>query len=327
MKAYQFLIGAILCVLCALGLRAQPAAVQQFQNFQLTQPNRLSDSLRVGTNAPELYRGENEDIGPQRILRLNPRAKLFNVTLDSQVFFTDNANFAERPDNIDSFVFVNTLQAAFTPEAIALGPGKLAPAIGFASQWYNYANEQMRAFDFDAQTFFANAKYTMDKWQFGLGASFTRLLKQSDYDETYREFLPTLGVQRVFPLGDTLLLIVGDQIGYHFSHEPLLPGSRTYINDRFDNAVNLSLNWQITQKVTLQPFYRAQYSHYQYDTLQSNDRNDWLHNVGFTVAWYLNPHLTLRAFYSYNFKKTDDALTPEFRESNGGLGLSFDWKF
>lgn len=322
----KFLAFSFLLAL-TLNLRAQPAAVQQFQNFPLTQPNRLDDRLRVGTNAPELYHGENEDIGPQRILRLNPRAKLFDVTLDSQVFYTDNANFAERPDNISSYVFVNTVQAAFTPEPSSFGPGKFAPALGFASQWYNYADQRMQPFDFDAQTFFASGKYTVDKWQFGLGASFTRLLKQSNYDETYREFLPTLGVQRVFPLNDTLLFVLGDQVGYHFSHQPLLPDSRTDINDRFDNAVNLSLNWQLTQKVTVQPFYRVQYSYYPHDTLQLTDRNDWLHNVGFTIAWYLNPHLTLRAFYSYNFKKTDDAVAPEFHESNGGLGLSFDWKF
>jgi hypothetical protein len=310
-----------------LGVRAQPAAVQQFQNFQLTQPNQLDQALRVGTNAPELYRGENEDIGPQRILRLNPRAKLFDVTLDTQVFYTDNANFAERPNDIGSYVFVNTAQAAFTPEPIAFGPGKFAPAIGFASQWYNYDDQRMQPFDFDAQTAFANAKYTVDKWQFGLGASFTRILKQSNYDETYREILPTLGVQRVFPLGDTLLLVIGDQVGYHFSREPLLPGSRTDINDRFDNAINVSLNWQLAQKITVQPFYRLQYSYYQNNTLQTADRNDWLHNVGFTVAWYLTPHLTLRTFFSYNLKQTDDVVSPKFRELNGGLGLSFDWKF
>ena len=33
--------------------------------------------LTAGTNAPELYTGENVDVGPQRILRLNPAPGLF----------------------------------------------------------------------------------------------------------------------------------------------------------------------------------------------------------------------------------------------------------
>jgi len=307
-------------------LRAQPAAVQQFQNFQLSQPSLLNN-LMAGTNAPDLYRGENEDVGPQRILRLNPRPKRFDVTLDSQVFYTDNANFALSPDNIGSFVFVNTFQAAFTPPPVTWGPGNFAPAIGLASQWYNYGKPSMQAFDFEAQTLFVNGKYSLGLWQIGLGASYNRLVDQSSYDETYREFLPNLGVQRIVPLCQKLFLVLGDQVAYHFSQEPLLPGSRADINNRFDNTVNVSLNWQVAGRVIVQPFYRFQYSFYPYNTAQTGGRNDFFHGAGLTVAWYATSQVTCRAFFNYNLKRTDDAYIPAFEELNGGAGLSFDWKF
>jgi hypothetical protein len=91
-------IAAFFCILFGglFSLHAQPAAVQQFQNNQLSQPQQtILTNLTVGHAAPELYQGENADVGPQRILRLNPRPLYFGVLLDSQGFYTDNANYAQ----------------------------------------------------------------------------------------------------------------------------------------------------------------------------------------------------------------------------------------
>ena len=124
-------------------MHAQPVNVQQFQNTQ--QAQQLQAPLvnpNATTNAPELYPGENVDVGPQKILRLNPRQKYFDVMFDSQVFYSDNANFAQGSAIIRSAVFVNTAQFAITPPDFKLGSGKLAVAVGYISQWYNYHNER-----------------------------------------------------------------------------------------------------------------------------------------------------------------------------------------
>src|SRR5690348_7929115 len=87
-----------------LALHAQPAAIEQLQNDQITRQLQTPPPIfAAGTNAPELYRGENIDVGPQRILRQNPRHTYFDVLLDSQIFYTDNANFAENPNTISSW--------------------------------------------------------------------------------------------------------------------------------------------------------------------------------------------------------------------------------
>jgi hypothetical protein len=318
--------------------RAQPAAVQQFQNTQQAQQQQtLLPGLTAGTNAPELYTGENTDVGPQRILRLNPRPDYFDVLLDSQVFYTDNANFDDSLNKIHSVIFVNTVQALFTPPAIALGPGKFAPTLGVASQWYNYENSAMSSFDFkhntmssldfEAQTLFFDGKYTVGKWQFGGGLNYTRLVDQSFYDETYSEVMPTLGVQRVFAINDHLLLTISDQIDYHFTQVPSFFGSRTDVNDRFDDAITFTFSWQMTRHLVLQPYYRFQYSNYQENTLLTSDRNDYLHTVGITLAYYFNKNVSLRAFFNYNRKQSDDPNTPAYHELDGGLGASLDFKF
>ena len=90
-------------------LHAQPVNVQQFQNTQQAQQLQTPlPSLMASTNAPELYAGESTDVGPQHILRMKPRPEYFNVWFDSQVFYSDNANFAQGKYILDSTVYVNT---------------------------------------------------------------------------------------------------------------------------------------------------------------------------------------------------------------------------
>ena len=70
MKSNRAFIAASIVLLGAVASHAQPAAIQQLQNSQ-AQFQMPSLELRAGTNAPELYVGENDDIGPQRILKVN----------------------------------------------------------------------------------------------------------------------------------------------------------------------------------------------------------------------------------------------------------------
>jgi hypothetical protein len=289
-------------------------------------------ALRSGTNAPELYQGENEDIGPQRILRVNrqtpaARNNYFDVTLDSQAFYSDNANFAGASAHIGSWVFVNTAQAAFAPPPMNAGPGKLAPVVGFSSQWYNYASTKMSPLDFNAQTAFVSLRYFLGNWQFGPGVNYTRLLSQSGYHQTYQEWLPSYSLQRVFPIGDRMAFIAGDTVDYHFTSVPFVPGTRRDINDHLDDTVFLTFNWQATQHLIVQPFYRFQYSYYKNNTLLATDRNDWLNSVGLTLVYSFNKYASLRTFFSYNTKSSDDNFTAHYDELNGGLGATLDVRF
>jgi predicted porin len=311
-----------------LSLHAQPAPIQQLQNNQITrQLQPPVPILSPGTNAPELYPGENLDVGPQRILRMMPRHTYLDVLFDSQAFLTDNANYAPEQAAISSWVFINTVQAAFTPPAVEIGPGKAAVAVGLASQWYNYGDNRMESFDFNAETLFINGNYTVGKWQFGAGINLTRLVNQENYDESYREFMPNLGVQRMIPLNDRMFFTVGDLVDFHLTEVPSVLGSRSDINDRFDNIASLAFTWQATRHLLVQPYYRFQYSNYQHDTPGTFGRNDYLQSVGLSAAYYFTRQVSLRAFYNYNRRQSNDPFTPAYLEMNGGPGLTLDIKF
>jgi hypothetical protein len=323
------LLALALFALGAGDLHSQPAPVQQFQNSRLNQQSpQLSPSLAASTNAPELYQGENVDVGPQRILRLKPRHQYFNILLDSQVFYSDNANFAPTKEKIGSTIFVNTFQAAITPRDINLGDGKLSSTLGFASQWYNYENEAMSPLDFNAQTVFLGAKYAHGYWLVALDASFTRLVNQrNDYNLNYQEILPALTLQRFIPISKTLLLTVGNQLDYHFTDEPTTFATYSEINNRLDDIVSVTFTWQITSKLLFQPGYRFMFTNYRYDTMQTSDRNDYLNSATVSLAYYISQNFSLRTFFNYNANASDDRFASAYHETNGGVGLSLNLIF
>lgn len=335
------LVAFALSLIGVISLHAQPAPVQQLQNNQLTQQAPQFRSLYTATNTPELYQGENKDVGPQRILRLIPRPLYFNVLFDSQVFYSDNANFGPTADKIGSTIFVNTFQAAFTPPEVNLDNSKFTSAIGIASQWYNYENDRMRPDDFNAQTAFLGAKYAVGKWVVSFDFSYTRLVSQpNDYSLTYQEALPALTVQRFFPINDTMLFAVGNQIDYHFTDESmpywddpntpstdLVQTTKTEINNRFDDIISLTFTWQATQKLIIQPAYRFMYSNYRYNTAGTSDRNDNLNYAGLSVAYYFNKNFSLRTFFNYSVRNSDDPYVADYHEFNEGAGASLNLAF
>ncbi len=349
MKLYQAGLATLSLFVFARSTQAQPAVIQQIQQLQNNQFNASQQmplpGLRPETNAPELYPGENVDVGPQEILRKNPRPKYFDLFVDSQVYYSDNATYGSVANRQGSFVYVNTAQATFTPPPLALGEGKLAPAVGFASQWYNYDAGQLMDLDFNAQTAFVGAKYTVGKWQATANFNYTRLLNLRDDDEgfqnysgyhqTYQEFLPSLALQRIFILNDTMLLAIGDQVDYHFTDVPkdsggiseIGSGGATEINDRFDEIIFATYNWQITKHFALQPFYRFQYSYYRWNLIQDSHRDEYLNAAGVAVIYTFNDWISARAFFNYNDMRTDDKNTPSYDEMNGGIGASLEVKF
>ncbi len=62
---------------------------------------------------------------------------------------------------------------------------------------------------------FSTASTAGTHWQIFGGLNDTRLLKPN-YEESYREYLPNLGVQYAFAIRDNLIVIAGDEVAYHF---------------------------------------------------------------------------------------------------------------
>jgi len=338
MKMTRTLATLTLCfiVLSAVSLRAQPApstAVQQLQNAQqnMEQQNPLV-GLRAGGNAPETYTNENTDIGEQHILRVIPKPTMWEVDADSRFFYTDNALLSPRTVATSASVFVNTISAAYAPTPYRLGAGRFAPDAGYRALWFNYEGPaSVSKFDFNAQTVFLGAKYLLPgNWQFFGEFDYIRFVQQPDYGiEFYHALVPSAGVQKLFQVSQNSLVSASFQTDYNFSWVNAAP---SHAQDRWDGTFSLAYSWQPVPKVVVQPYYRLTYTSYQFNSLGNNTgRNDILNSVGFSVAYYFKPWLSLQMFDNYDVKSSDDdsvsGFNPGYRAFDLGFELTATFRF
>jgi hypothetical protein len=311
-------------------LHAQPAPVQQFQENERNrqQMESLLNSV-TSSNAPQLYPGENQDVGPQRILNYKAAQTHFEGQADTQFAYTDN-NRLDNHFRVSTAYSINTVQIAFAPTPYELGPGIFAPRIGFRSQWYNYGlglHSGESALDFDGQTFFASGQYRWhDHWEFDAEMDYTRLLTQSDYDDFYSDFVPSLAVQRLFNVTGNLLFAVSLEEAYHVSRVPSVGGSFENVNDRLDSIAGLTATYKITDRFLAQPYYRFDHTYYP-RTFADTKRSDFLHTVGLSVMYYFTQEFSVRAYASESFRGSDDPNTPYYSQFNPGVGLNFTIRF
>ena len=312
-------------------LLAQPAPVQQFEENQRNrdQQESLLNNFTT-TNAPELYSGENEDVGPQRILKIKPTPTYFEGLADTQYAYTDNNRLTDVNKTSTAYT-INTVQLAFAPLPYELGEGKFAPRIGLRSQWYNYGLDGSgggeNRLDFEAQTFFASGQYLWHThWEFDGEVDYTRLVTQRDYEEFYSETMPELTVQRLFQLKDNLIVSLSLQEAYHFSKVPDSSGTFRDVNDRLDSIAGLTASFQAFGRLVLQPYYRFDHTYYPRDFADAK-RNDFLHTVGLSATYYFTRQISTRIYASGSFRTSDDPNTSSYEKFDTGIGASLLLRF
>ncbi|MDB6024144.1 MAG: hypothetical protein JWM68_367 [Verrucomicrobiales bacterium] len=316
----SFLVPSFLAV-------AQPAAVQQLENTQRVQEQQQLFKYQADQNAPELYSGENEDMGPQRILKLKARHKYFDGTVDSQFFYTSNARLAQNAE--DSSIWVNTAEAAFTPPNYKILSYDVATRAGVRAQWYNYgledSNTPLNIFDFHAQTAFAEESFApWQHWRFFFGMEATRLLTQPDYDEFYKELAPNWGVTRFFPMGDDKLFLISYKGYYRITDQPSTGLFLSPATDRTDHTLNFAYSQQLGGNFVVTPFYRFQYTAF----TAGPDRNDYFNTVGVFLTYNINKYASARTFFDFEKKQTDNnILSSDYDKFDVGLGATLNIRF
>jgi len=331
-------------------LQAQtPPAVQQYQSIQRQQEqlDKLNGNQTgaVPDKAPELYPGENADVGPQMLLRAQPRRQWVEASFDSQYYYTSNTFLVKETSpgsNTDTGVLVSTAQVALVPTPYAIPGGELSPRLGFRYQWYNYGLDQtsnqdipiggLNSLDFDSATLFAEVAYRFQQfWNFNVGVDGTQLMSHeqtrttSDYHVFYKELVPRLGIERTYAINDNVGLSLAYNFYYHITQTDPVPYGN--MNDRYDNSLTLTYTQQIIPRLVAQPYYRYTFTDYSGPTVK---RSDMLHTVGMTMAYYFNNWASVRTFVSYDTNNshgnpTSSAFNYENINTGGGVNLTFKY--
>ena len=314
-----------------------PNAIEQTDALKRRQEmeRMFKDAIATGGNMPELFSEETKDVGLQSILKLKQKKTYFEAVMDSQFFYTSNMFLQEKGGGArltETSMFVNTAQLALAPTPYQIGPGQLAPRIGYRHQWFDYGLESnaraLGGFDFDVATVFLDLRYRLaNNWTFEAGFDWLRLLNHTpsyfSYDEIYKEYVPRVGLFRQFSFSETKVLSVGYQGNFHFSETPgNIPENQ---NNRTDHSLLAAYSHAVTSKLVLQPYYRFQFTHYTASPLGT--RNDLLHTFGLSVNYYPTEHFSVRLFAGYDLKESDQPLVPDYRKLDAGLGLNFNLKF
>ena len=315
-----------------------PPAVQQLDDNKRFREQQSLMSTEANLRAPELYAAEDEDVGPQRILKIKPNRTYLEVMADSQYFYTDNT-FLTDEKKVSTAIAVNTIQLALAPTPYELSSGSFAPVIGFRSQWYNYGldggNDNLDRLNFNAQTIFGGANYVFNEhWRASLTFDYTRLLDQHSYNEFYDEYVPGLGIQRSFPLNEKMAFSAELRTAYHITHVDrfavsvggITTRSRPDVNDRLDNSLTLSLTAVIVPNLVASEYY--QLTHYYYPrTAFNEDRNDFLNTIGLSLAYYFDPRAFIRIFANADVRQSDDSRGQKYAKLDAGINLALTLRF
>ena len=314
-----------------------PGAINQVENVQLQQhlDQTAQQTFNEGASAPELYPGEDQDVGPQSVLRFKPRQPLFEAMADAQYFYTDNM-FLDDQNKISTAVLVSTVEVALTPKPFDLAGGEVAPRLGYRHQWFDYGFDgktlpqtgtPLSDYDFNAQTCFADLQWSHGNWKVGAGLDYTRLMSTSDYDQFYQEWLPHWGVRRVFPLNGKAAFSLGYEGNYHFSDSAnaLPPFSQNDFDDRTDQMLAATYVQMLGKYAVIQPYYLFKYTYFTQSTTGSP--NVCLNSFGLALYWILCPNCNVRAFVGYDIKNSDNSSVPEYHQFDAGGGVNIAFKF
>ncbi len=279
--------------------------------------------------APELFRGEIEDVGPQFLIArpqgAAPAHHWIEAYADAQFFYTTNALLTEKA-NRETGVMVLTAQAAITPPPFSLMGGQVSTKAGYRHQWWLYSLDktanQLNNFDFAVSTVFLSARHSWDeKWVASLGLDYNRYLSHEDgWNEFYVELTPSWSIERNLQIGNGQLT-VGYYGAYHWTQTDPMPVQ--HINDRLDSTLGLFYSQELLPHLVVQPYYRFQWSHY----TENSDRNDFYNTVGLALIYSFNDWASLRTFVSYENRNSTDDTVADYNKWDSGAGVTFSARF
>lgn len=323
--------------------RAQTAgAVNQLDSAQQKRAAEGIAKFESGTNAPEFYAGETEDVGPQSVLKLKPKRTLFEGIADVQYFYSDNA-LLDHSYRVPSGVMVASVQAAIAPTPYPLGSGQSAPRIGIRQQWYDFhqlnsQNPSLRTYDFIAQSAFIEENWAWHDWSFGVGFDDTRIVTPTDYHQFYNELVPRYNISRTIHINEKQLISLSYQGYYHFTHASgfgslssasqittvttnQVGGPSSKLFDRLDQVFTIGYVYAPTTYSVIQPYYAYRYTRYTSDVT----RDDHMHSFGLALYLFAGKNFNARIFTSYD-KRYSSITAAEFHQFTTGLGLDLNVK-
>ena len=183
----------------ALAAPASPPAsdVALRQAESLKQKQAQAPATPSADDPPETYPGENQDLGPQMLLKKKKVKALFEFSSDTMFSWTSNA-FSSSVNPREAGIVAETFSLALAPEPVDLGPGKAGVRAGYRHLLWMYDAAKvgharsvngteygsLNGSNFEMSTFFVGANYSFaENWNASLGVDFNRIMSDEKLDD------------------------------------------------------------------------------------------------------------------------------------------------
>ncbi len=326
---------------------ALPALLGAFASAALAQQQPIIDRAGQGTptvptpvagEVPAPSRATDEDAGVQRVAQLRKLPFRLTVTLDEQLYATDNV-FLSADGAPDAGEEATILASTFVLRAEGLpapvGRGLLVPSASFVYQRYLHGlstnDTAIEDLDFDSFSLPLSVAYRFGRgWEASAGFTVGSLYSvrgDPSYELLYRTHTGTLGLRKVTEVAKNTLFVAGGGIGYSDTWTSLrgVDAAARYRddrNDKFDYSLDAAL-YHFAGAWTFSPFVRLAYTdyvHWQEGAFNDQDREDITFGAGLSVSFAFKTWGSVRAFAGYDLRESSLDAPIDYSYDAGTLG-------
>jgi hypothetical protein len=214
----------------------------------------------------------------------------------------------------------------------------LVPRLDFMMQWANYQDNSVK----DLLNYrFGMVKGGLDfrfprEWSINLGLEYDFLHSQSTGDRMFDAVVPSLGIQKIFALGDTTFLLLNGGIRYSLTDKDIpfpVEGVFADDGDNLQTSAGLSLiqTFLDRNQLVLSPSIGISNTHYLRNL--HDGRNDLVFFAGISGIWQVTDFFALQLFLNYSTMSTnakgDSLLGPSSSfqavDTGGSINLNFSF--
>ena len=289
---------------------------------------------------------ESSDTGAQRPLLLKKSGFSASFGYDSNIAYKQNPLGA--PGVLDQqadAVWVNKFHGMAKLGVYDLDSSVLTPFVGgaWAMTDYTYKNSNEAIPDLSVLNHNTTTAYLLfllqheSGWAFRAGVMYSNDRSVESDTEEYKEFYPSVGVTKAYPLSDNLLGVLDASVGSHYGdiEDADGPTSSSHTEDELDH-IDATLRYSIIyslETLTITPTYSVSYR--KYDNGFNFDRTDVLQNIGVLIQYPISDsfELSLNSDYSKRVSDGNDVAGDsydslyDFKKFDLGAGLSLTASF
>lgn len=214
----------------------------------------------------------------------------------------------------------------------------LVPRLDFMMQWANYQDNSVK----DLLNYrFGMVKGGLDfrfprEWSINLGLEYDFLHSQSTGDRMFDAVVPSLGIQKIFALGDTTFLLLNGGIRYSLTDKDIpfpVEGVFADDGDNLQTSAGLSLiqTFLDRNQLVLSPSIGISNTHYLRNL--HDGRNDLVFFAGISGIWQVTDFFALQLFLNYSTMSTnakgdsllDQSSSFQAVDTGGSINLNFSF--